>query len=821
MEKKLILLLVPILLFGLVSSVHASDNRKDALCYRMAGFQYPLDSGGGYYVGWTTNFNLTTIESDFYNIRYWFPRFNLLRIPIDYYDMKWAFMPSRIQSIVDLAKEYGFKLFFVLFNRLGGSPGYLTPQYYMPSYWADQEDDLANIVFPFRNEETIYAWALENEANVFQMVTMAWFYHFIPYIKTLDSLHPISTSFYSLGPNSSTISRCQDLVDMGLDFVEWHYYPTDTDNIISEFSYSSQVNDLIAYVNAPIFVSEFGPYGGLNTYNDTTNGRILTQIVHGFEASLKVIGMSYYRWSNDVDPWTIWNYTEQVPRGEGVWLNADVPNSYFKDDHPYAYLTSVTATNTENLAIGDPSFEKKTLWPDYSGWVSWNNHTVYDHTNVTTSSRVTHDPVNLTISNNGFEDNATDWNFEGGGGSGSYVILSNSSFMGNKSLEIYTVGGTDDLQMQHSPMSVVPRSAYILDGWVKTDPVTWGGYGFIQVVFRDGSGNWLSWHDSEYVSWNSSGWVHLYAVGICDPTAVDLMVNCRARGNGGSATVYFDELTLMRIDPMAYDGLSNMVAYATGLDEPYSSVQLSQNYTFANATEDIQKIWTFSCQLACVQSPEYWTDWKGVHVQLAFTTENATEWISWSDGQYISFTNGWINLNVSAVPPSNAKGLQMIIKVSHSEYGVFFVDDAVLSARYSVLPTTNPMIGYTHEERENLQDSYDMWVDLHANIGTNFTGVMYCGFDMAIVNSNVTFNQTAFWSVFNQTSETVFLRIGQGALEIWMPIMLILGLIGLTIMVILPAFIVYEIKKKRYGFMVTGFFIWMIAVCLVIGWLWG
>jgi len=815
MEKKLILFTIPILLICLVSSVHASDNRKDTLCYRMAGFQYPLDSGGGYYVGWTSNFDLATIESDFNKIHTWFPRFNLLRIPIDHFDMRWAFMPGRIQAIVDLAKAYGFKLFFVLFNRLGGSPGYLTPEKYLPSYWADQESDLANIVSPFKNEETIYAWALENEANVFQMVTMGWYAHFIPYIKTLDPNHPISTSFYSLGPNSSTISRSQDLVDMGIDFVEWHYYPTNTTDI------QAQCNEITSYVNAPIFLSEFGTHNGLSTYNRTVNDRILGDVAHSFEASLKVIGLSYYRWSNDLDPWTIWNYTLQTPRLEGAWLNANVPDSYFISEQPYAYLQQITATNTENKTVGDPSFEKKTLWPDYSGWVSWNNHTVYDHTNVTTSSRVTHDPVAVPISNNGFESNTTDWSFAGGGGSGSYVILTNTSFAGNKSLEIYTLGGTDDLQMQHTAFSVTPRSAYILDGWVKTNPVTWGGYGFIQLVFRNGAGSWLSWHDSEYVSWNSSGWVHLYAVGICDPNAVDIMVNCRARGNGGSATVYFDELNLIRIDPMAYDGLSNMVAYATGLDEPYSSVQLSQNYTFTNATEDVQKIWTFSCQLANVQSTEYWTDWKGVHVQLAFTTENATEWISWSDGQYISFTSGWINLNVSAVPPANAKGLQMIIKVAHSEYGVFFVDQARLSARYSVTPIGDPTTRFTHQGRVNLLDSYEVWLGLKANVNTNFTGIMYCGFDMDITNSNVTFNQTAFWSVFNQTSETVFLEIGQGALEIWMPIMLILGLLGLTLMVLLPAFVVYEIRKKKYGFMVTGFFIWMIAVCLVIGWLWG
>ena len=802
-----------------LSSVHASDNRKDTLCYRMAGFQYPLDSGGGYYVGWTSNFDLALIESDFAKIHYWFPRFNLLRIPMDYYDMKWAFMPYRIQAIVDLADEYGFKLFFVLFNRLGGTPGHLTPEKYQPSYWADQENDLRNIVFPFRNEETVYAWALENEANVFQMVTLGWFAHFIPYIKGLDPNHPISTSFYSLGPNSSTISRCQDLIDMGIDFVEWHYYPTNTADI------QAQCNEITSYVNAPIFLSEFGTHNGLSTYSRTVNDRILSDIAHSFEASLKVVGLSYYRWSNDLDPWTIWNYTLQTPRLEGAGLDANVPFSRFVSDQPYAYLQQITASNTENKTVGDPSFEKKTVWPDYSGWISWNNHTVYDHTNVSTSSRVTHDPVSVTISNNGFESDATDWNFEAGGGSGSYAILTNSSFMGNKSLEIYTAGVSDDLQMQHAPMSVVPRSAYILDGWVKTTvhgyiPAT-TGYGFIQVVFRDGSGSWLSWHDSEYVFWNSSGWIHLYAAGICDPTAVEIMVNCRARANGGSAEVYFDYLNLIRIDPMAYDGLSNMVAYATGLDEPYSSVQLSQNYTFADPAEDVQKIWTFSCQLACVQSQEYWTDWKGIHVQLAFTTDDPDEWISWNDGQYISFTYGWININVSAVPPSNAKGLQMIIKVAHSQYGVFFVDQARLSARFSVTPIGDPSTRFTHQERWNLLDSYELWLDLQANINTNFTGIMYCGFDMEIVNANVTFNQTAFWSVFNQTYVTVFLQIGQGAIEIWMPIMLILGLFGLTVMVILPAFIVYEIKKKRYGFMVTGFFIWMIAVCLVIGWLWG
>ncbi|MCJ7482271.1 MAG: hypothetical protein MUO31_04835 [Thermodesulfovibrionales bacterium] len=811
MEKKLILLLVPILLICLVSSVHASDVRKDAMCQRMAGFQYPLDSGGGYYVGWVSNFDLALIESDFAKIHSWFPHFNLLRIPMDYFDMKWAFMPGRIQAIIDLADEYGFKLFIVLFNRLGGSIGYLTPEKYLPSYWAEQEADLANIVSPFANEETIYAWALENEANVFQMVTLGWFAHFIPYIKSLDSNHPISTSFYGLGPNSSTIFRSHDLINMGLDFVEWHYYPTESEDIQRECS------EITSYVNAPIFLSEFGTYNGLSTYNRTTNDRILGDVVTEYEARLNVIGVAYYRWSNDLDPWTIWNYTSQSPKLEGAWLNAYAPG--FLSDQPYAYLEKIVAINFETAIVNDPSFEKKAVWPDYSGWVSWSNNTVYDHTNVTTSSRVTHDPVSITISDNGFEENSSIgyWTFDSGGGSGSYYIMSNTSFIGSRCLDMYTASPTDDhLQMQHEAMSVVPRSAYILDGWIYAKDVRGGGYGFIEIAFRGGSGSWLSWHDSPYINLNSSGWVHVYAVGICDPNAVDIQVNCRVRANGGSAIVYFDELNLIRIDPMAYDGLSNMVAYAQGLNEAWGAVQISQNYTFTNPTEDIKKIWTFSCQLANVQSPEYWTDWKGVYVQLAFTTDDPDEWISWSDGQHISFTYGWINLNVSAIPPSNAKGLRMIIKVAHSEYGVFFVDQARLSACFSVAPTD-----FLYHGRRNLRDAYDIDLTIQANVNTNFTGLVYPGYGMEITGSNVEFNQTAFWSLFNQTSMVITLHFGEGAIDIWMPIMLILGLLGLILVVILPAFVVYEIRKKKYGFIVTGFFIWMIAICLVIGWLWG
>jgi hypothetical protein len=161
-------------------------------------------------------------------------------------------------------------------------------------------------------------------------------------------------------------------------------------------------------------------------------------------------------------------------------------------------------------------------------------------------------------------------------------------------------------------------------------------------------------------------------------------------------------------------------------------------------------------------------------------------------------------------------GLQMIIKVAHSEYGVFFVDDARLSCQYAVAPTD-----FTVSSRDGLKDVYNINLTIQANKNTNFTGVVYAGYGMEIVGSNVTFNQTAFRSVFSETSMVVNLRFGQGAIEIWMPIMLVLGLIGLILVVILPAFIVYEIRKKKYGWLVTGFFIWMIAMCLVIGWLWG
>jgi len=794
--------LIALTIFLILPVFATETDRHEVMMERMFGFRYPLDSGGNYKVGWT-RWNLTEIKSDFQKIRTSFPKVNLLRIPIDWYEMNETLPLNLVESVIDLGKDYGFKFMFVLFNRLGGNQSVLTPQNYMQANWTDHENRLSYIVNHFKDEKQIYAWALENEANVFQQIVVEWYRHFIPYIKSLDSDTPVCTSFYFLGLNSSTLSRSQDLVSFGLDFIEFHWYPTQNDNV------SAMVNEFCGYVSAPLFLSEFSVHNGLDTYEVNTSKRILKDVLVECEQRLNVIGVSYYRWSDDTDPYTIWNHTTQASRAEAETLNTYGPTFL---NSPYCHLEKVEATNVNQHSIYDPSFQRLAEWPNTKGWTSWHNHTAYDLSSVTTSTREISEAENVNFSNYGFENGSVDWLHEPQGNQ-KWAIVTNVTYHKSNALKMWT-DGSDDNQLQHAPVNATPKYAYILEGWINVASSSNGAYAFLQIACRDSVGSWLRWNESEYIN-TTRGWTKVYAATIVPEGTVDVMINCRVRGNSGSIEAYFDDLSLRRVAPCSYDGQSLMLAWGEGADADWSVVQLSQNLTFPNPAEDAKKIWCFSCKVAAVQSPEYVTDLKGVRVQLVFTTENPNEWISWYDGEYLSFNNAWTSLNVSAIPPANAKGLHMIIKTAHSNWGVLWVDDASLTSKPAIIPTSYSIANFTGSDT-----AYRLTLNLESVKATSFTGSLYCG-KLMITDANCAFNESSFSAEFNNTTTlTIAFTIGAGSIENWTLFWLILGLFGLLLLIVALVIMIKKVKEKKYEWLIYSSIMIALGIAFVTAWLW-
>jgi len=505
----------------------------------------------------------------------------MLRIPIGWTDMNQPILITEMEKIIALGKTYSFKFMFVLMDRVSGwwDTG-ANPRNLLPDKWADQEIRIQSVVEHFRHEDQIYAWALSNELNVFQEVVHEWYVYFVPFVKIIDTDTPICTSFYSLGLNSSTISAAESLSEIGLDFVEFHYYPTEASDIVSD------VDQLTAFVQKPIFLSEFGVNGGLNGYNTDVNKRILNETIQEFQKRPNVLGLAYYRWSDDNDDYSIWNSTSQTPRPESEVLSV---STSFLQRFPYPCLRNLQSSQTTEHSIDDPSFQTVTEWPDETGWVKWNNHTSYELVNVTTPTVNVSGQTQVDFSNYDFEDGSLGWNLNG---SGNYVVESTIAQHGNKSLKMWATD-SNDFQMQYNVSGLQADHAYLLEGWVKVTEANNAGVAFIQLAFRNNSTTWTHWSEAESVD-RVTDWVAIHASAIAPDNVTDLLINCRVKGNGGNVTAYFDYLTLWEVPSAAYDGNSYMVAFGEEMAPEWNALQLSQGFKFTNPPDDIKKTWTFS-----------------------------------------------------------------------------------------------------------------------------------------------------------------------------------------------------------------------------------
>ncbi len=121
MKKWIATSLLVLCFLAMILPIHATDlQRQNAMLARMFGFQYPLDSAGGYKAGWITRFNESEIEQDFQKIRSNFPQVNMLRIPIGWTDMNQPILITEMEKIIALGKTYSFKFMFVLMDRVSG-----------------------------------------------------------------------------------------------------------------------------------------------------------------------------------------------------------------------------------------------------------------------------------------------------------------------------------------------------------------------------------------------------------------------------------------------------------------------------------------------------------------------------------------------------------------------------------------------------------------------------------------------------------------------------------------------------------------------------
>lgn len=749
---------------------------------RVFGFQYPLNSDSDYKVGWIDNFDSAILESDFQKIHTNFPKINMLRIPIGWEDMNASLLISQMNTTIQIGQNYGFKFIFVLMDRISGwwdeeGP---QPQRLLPDNWDDQEYRIQNVVEPFKNNDGVYAWALGNELNVFQEVVREWFGHFLPFIRSIDFNTPITTSFYPLGLNSSTISHANELVNVGLDFIELHWYFTDTEDI------QAFADEMCALCEAPILLSEFGTYNGLSTYSVDTNKRILNDTINHFENRPNVIGLNYYRWSDDNDPYTIWNTTSQTPRPEGEILNNSVTG--FLQQYPYAYLEKIQSNQTSQQTIYDPSFQTVVEWPE-PGWAKWNNHTAYDLASVPSANPQPGSWSEVSVQNLDFEISA-DWGSEPLGLE-SWAYETSLVYHGNRSLKMWAEGSAD-FQRQHYAITVEPKCSYILSGWINVTETNGGGYAFLSMAFRASNGTWIKWPESEYINMTHD-WVNIHVTGVCPENAVDMRILCRVRGNGGNCTAYFDYLELWKIPHCSYDGRSYALAWGQCLGSSWNVAQISQNFTFANPAEDIRKIWSFSCKVATTQWDEYTTDWKGCFIELAFTTSNSSEWITWYDSEYLSFNNEWTQLKVSGIPPPDAKGLQMIVKTSNSKRGALFIDDVVLTSRPAVIPTNWTMPVLSRKDQ-----NYQIQVTFESIGGTAFNGTFYAG-NLTIVDSNCTyFQETSFEGYFNDKAQIgLAFTFGTKPFGSWVPTTLIIILVSAVLAIVGSVYVIYRLRRKN------------------------
>lgn len=817
MKRQIETIFLVSLVFLLVLNVNGIRTiQGDALMQRMLGFQLPYDATANYTLGWIERWDAQQVEYELQTIRTNFPHFNLLRIPITWYEMNESILLHHIEDLLDLGRKYDFKFLLYLMDRTGGTWPNLTPQNYLEANWDDHEARISNVLEKFKSDSQVYAWGLENEANVFQEVQVKWFQHFIPYIKAIDPDTPICTSFYPLGLNSSTISRYQEIASFGLDFIEYHHYARDVENI------TQTVDWFTTYIKMPIFVSEFSVYGGLSTYNTTTNQRILQEQIEEWEKRPNVIGMSYYRFSNDTDPFTIWNKTSNSMKTEGNVLNTYA--HAFLRNYPYAYLNNLQSANaTKSIQIYDPSFQKLITWPNRQGWITSRNHTKFDLKNITSNINTIGTLQNKSVLNYYFQQDFSNWNYWPQLGPPSefqWRIVNSPSYYGQKALKLWAnTTRHNDTQAIHDPIPVTPGNAYFLQAWVKVESTTLGGYAFIQIIFRNSVGAWIEWPECEYIN-TTLNWTQLYVGGIAPANAVDMLITLRTRAwdiPGQSVVAYFDLVTLQETTTATFDGRSYAMAWGRGTyDVYYNFAEVIQNYTFPNPNEDIQKIWTFKCKLATIISKEYWTDWKGCFISIAFTTSDPDEWISWYDSKYLSSDYQFTELTVSAIPPTNAKGLLMIVKVSIANYGIMIFDDARLYSQPIIVPQNFSISTITGPLSE-----YSMNISVKALNNTKIIGFLYAG-PLEIISSNFHWVGSEFsLTMTNATMINIRFRLGIAPYEPWLPIMFFVGMFGIVVWILTPWWIVRSIKKKNYHNLIWAFMLLIIATGCVIAWLWG
>jgi hypothetical protein len=77
----------------------------------------------------------------------------------------------------------------------------------------------------------------------------------------------------------------------------------------------------------------------------------------------------------------------------------------------------------------------------------------------------------------------------------------------------------------------------------------------------------------------------------------------------------------------------------------------------------------------------------------------------------------------------------------------------------------------------------------------------------------------AQWTLTIQNGNNVYIAWSFGE-AMWMPIMLILGIVGIILFIISPVIIIMK-GKKDWAWILWGIMLWLIGIGLIIGWLWG
>lgn len=632
----------------------------------MTGFQYPLDSGGGYHVNWD-NFNISTIRYELHLMKNYFPDTNVIRCPIDWNNMT-STTVDKMKQLLDVADDYGFNVAFVLFNRLDFS--YLTIANY-----EGHKNRIDTIVGPLKDDKRVAYWAIGNEKILHHSSVLRWMKEMVDHIKTVDTDTPITTS---LDPSyiPDRTEGVTFLNEINVDVIEYHVYPSANEDI------AFLIDSIVSLSKKPVIISEFsvdnGSKSGLKSYTFDIRKTILNGLLSEASRVSSIIGVLYYRFSLDNDNFTIIDNSTEKPKPEYDVLNTWFP--YFMAERPF--ITSTYSLQEDIVNVSNPSFEEH-----YSNGtaMNWSNSsedvTSYSAKVVESSNRhvgsfqPSNDLKNPDFELGGANDTWGEWPYDWHWWTEKNYTWpdwalewDNGTFLsGSRSVNITSHLEYADI-IVYQEFNVSSCKVYRFTAYVYTE-LEHGANASIQIVFKNSSGSWISYPNSIFLR-GYNNWTEVFVMGVAPVNTVSVQLNLKLKGKG---CALFDNTSLVEMEATSFDDDNKALAMVV--------TNGSRGYCMAYQTLPIQQgmiyhLEAYGGTVSSTSSPPD-TVWNGSVAQIAFLDSN-NETLTWLDAKWLSGYNNWTKLTISGIPPPGAEKIEIVFKINFYEWAVFFVDHVTL-----------------------------------------------------------------------------------------------------------------------------------------------